>query len=60
MAGEKTGPVEDDPYPSQIAMEAAVHLEVEHCLGLTTTVVVGKVIQRAIDTALASAKGAIK
>ncbi len=47
-------PVHEDPYPSQFAMEAAVELEVHACLGRVQTQTVGKVIQRAIDKAIAT------
>lgn len=42
-----------DDYPSRFAMEAAVELEVHSCLGNVQTQTLGKVIQRAIDRALA-------
>ena len=45
----------NDPYPSQIAMEAAVELEVHNALGRVQTQTIGKVIQRAIDKALVEA-----
>ena len=44
-----------DPYPSRFAMEAAVELEVHAALGHVQTKTVGKVIQRAIDDAMAVA-----
>lgn len=47
-------PVHEDPYPSKIAMEAAVELEISAALGVVQTQTLGKVIQRAIDKALAS------
>lgn len=45
--------VHEDPYPSRVAMEAAVELEVHSALGRVQTQTIGKVIQRAIDKALA-------
>lgn len=45
-------PVHEDPYPSRIAMEAAVELEVCAALGYVQTQTIGKVIQRAINKAI--------
>lgn len=47
-------PVHEDPYPSRIAMEAAMNLEIHSALGRVQTQTIGKVIQRAINAALAS------
>jgi len=44
--------VHDDPYPSQIAMETAVAMEVSRALGRVQTQTIGKMIQRAIDAAI--------
>ena len=43
-----------DPYPSRFAMEAAVELEIHAAVGRVQTQTVGKVIQRAIDKAIAA------
>jgi hypothetical protein len=51
---ERENEVHKDPYPSRIAMEAAVELEIHAALGRVQTQTVGKVIQRAIDKALAA------
>ena len=45
-------PVHEDPYPSKIAMDAAVQLEVHSALGRVQTQTIGKIIQRAIDRAI--------
>jgi hypothetical protein len=50
-------PPHEDPYPSQFAMEAAVELEVYAALGRVQTQTVGKIIQRAIDKAIAANNG---
>lgn len=47
-------PVHEDPYPSKIAMEAAVELEVHSALGRVQTQTIGKIIQRAIERAYAA------
>lgn len=49
-------PVHEDPYPTRFAMDAAVELEVNACLGRVQTQTIGKVIQRAINRALAHAE----
>jgi hypothetical protein len=41
--------VHGDPYPSEVAMETAVAMEVMACLGRVQTQTIGKMIQRAID-----------
>lgn len=41
------------PYPSVDAMKAAVELEIRSALGTVQTVVIGQMIQKAIDAALA-------
>ena len=46
-------PVHEDPYPSKIAMDAAVQLEVHCALGNVQTQTIGKIIQRAIERAVA-------
>ena len=51
------GEVHEDPYPPRIAMEAAVELEVHAALGRVQTQTIGKVIQRAINKALAERGG---
>jgi S-ribosylhomocysteine lyase LuxS involved in autoinducer biosynthesis len=48
----KIDDVHADPYPSRIAMEAAVELEVCGALGRVQTQTIGKVVQRAIDKAV--------
>lgn len=50
-----TDDVHTEPYPSKIAMAAAVELEIEVTLGRVQTQTIGKVIQRAIDKALKEA-----
>jgi hypothetical protein len=52
MAEFVTDDVHKDVYPSEIAMAAAVELEISACLGRVQTQTIGKVIQRAIDKAL--------
>lgn len=47
-------PLDQDPYPSRFAMEAAVELEIHSALGHVQTQTIGKLIQRAIDKALAA------
>lgn len=49
-----TDDVGKDGYPSGAAMEAAVELEVHAALGRVQTATVGKIIQRAIDKAIAA------
>lgn len=51
-----TEDVHKDAYPSAIAMAAAVELEAAACLGRVQTQTIGKVIQRAIDKALAGTR----
>lgn len=50
--------VHEDPYPSRFAMEAAVELEIHSAIGRVQTQTVGKVIQRAIDKAVAAERSA--
>jgi hypothetical protein len=45
-----------EKYPSVAAMKAAVELEIKSALGFATTLVIGQIVQKAIDVALVSIK----
>ena len=47
--------VHGDDYPSMLAMKYAVEMEIVNALGRVQTQTLGKIIQRAINDALASA-----
>lgn len=55
-----TDDVHQDPYPSRIAMEAAVELEIHSAIGRIQTQTVGKVIQRAVDKAVEHHRTALR
>lgn len=46
-----------DNYPSRAAMEAAVEIEINLAIGSVQTIVLGRIIQKAIDAALKSSGG---
>lgn len=62
VTGEITTPefvtddIHNDQYPSRLAMEAAVELEICAAIGRIQTQTIGKVIQRAINKALSANK----